>query len=62
MAERPTDREIAEALCAADSILSLLRYRGVVDSERNREDINAASAKLESLRWWHEPLLRSRMT
>lgn len=62
MAERPTDREIADALCAADSILSLLRYRGLVDSEMNREDVNAASSKLEALRWWHEPMLRANPT
>jgi hypothetical protein len=58
-AEKPTDREIAEALCAADSILSLLRWRGLVNSELNREDVNAAAAKLEALRWWHEPMLRT---
>ena len=35
-----------EALQAADSILSLLRYRGLVDSERNREDVRAAQDKV----------------
>lgn len=51
--------QIAEALCAADSILSLLRYRhGDQLDGRNREDVNAAGDKLEALRYWYERALR----
>lgn len=51
------DREIAEALCTADSILSLLRYRGLIDSQNNRDDVKAASEKLETLRHRYEQVL-----
>lgn len=39
-----------EAVNFADSILSLLRYRGLVDSEQNRRDVQKASEMLEQLR------------
>ena len=56
----PTQRHIAEALCAADSILSLLHYRHRNElGERNREDVAAAVPKLAALRKWYEPLLGS---
>ena len=40
-ADNDTDA-IRIALMRADSILSLLRYRGLVDSERNRFDVAEA--------------------
>lgn len=38
-----------EAMVAAESILSLLHYRGIVDSEYNREDVKNALAKLRAV-------------
>lgn len=35
-----------EALISAYSILSLLHYRGLVDSERNRQDVEKAMDKI----------------
>lgn len=40
------DDDVYEALVAADSILSLLHHRGLVDSEWNREDVKAALDKV----------------
>lgn len=59
MTRQPTERQIAEALCAADSILSLLHYRHHNElGERNREQVAETVPKLEALRKWYEPLLR----
>ena len=44
-------------LCQADSILSLLAHRGLVDNDRNRFDVNNAAGVLASLRPWYESLL-----
>lgn len=38
--------ELREAMTAADSILSLLHHRGLVDSQDNREDVAAALLKV----------------
>jgi hypothetical protein len=54
----PTERDIAEVVCAADSILSLLHYRHANElGERNREDVAAVVPRLAALRRWYEPLL-----
>ena len=37
-----TADSVEDALIRADSILSLLHYRGIINSERNREDVEAA--------------------
>jgi hypothetical protein len=42
--------EEREALDAADSILSLLAHRGLIDSDMNREDVRQASDRLARLR------------
>ena len=48
--------EAAQALCTADSILSLLHYRHRNElSEQNRADVEAAASKLASLRRWYGP-------
>ena len=54
----PNTKELAEALCAADSILGLLHYRGLVDSEWNREDVAKALDKVTKFRPWYEARLR----
>lgn len=52
------NRQIAEALCAADSILSLLHYRHRNElGQQNRADVEAAVDKLSALRRWYEPEL-----
>lgn len=54
----PTNQQIAEALCAADSILSLLHYRHRNElSAQNQIDVKAAADKLASLRRWYEAAL-----
>lgn len=51
VAEKQAEVErLQEATDLADSILSLLRYRGLVDSENNRRDVQKASEMLERLR------------
>jgi hypothetical protein len=48
---RPTGVDLVttrHALVAADSILSLLTYRGLVDSHRNREDVRKAQELVRS--------------
>lgn len=48
--ESPTQRDdpaLLEALISAYSILSLLHYRGLVDSEWNREDVEKALNKIQ---------------
>ena len=40
------DPEFDEAVVGAYSILSLLHYRGLVDSKWNREDVEKAARKL----------------
>lgn len=40
------DPALVEALISSYSILSLLHYRGLVDSELNRADVAAALTKL----------------
>lgn len=56
----PTQRQIAEAICSADSILSLLYYRHRHElSDLNREAVAAVVPKLAALRKWYEPLLGS---
>lgn len=42
--------QLREALTFADSILSLLHYRGLVDSENNRRDVQRAADMLARLR------------
>jgi hypothetical protein len=49
MSERLSADE-REALDAADSILSLLAHRGLIDSDMNREDVRQASDRLARLR------------
>lgn len=57
--DEPTTKQIAEALCAADSILSLLHYRHRNElSEQNRADVEDAMTKVTSMRRWYEPMLR----
>jgi hypothetical protein len=46
MTDMPDDPELRQALIASYSILSLLHYRGIVDSEMNRADIKGALYKL----------------
>lgn len=41
---------LREAVTAADSILSLLHHRGLVDSENNRRDVAEVSEQLAALR------------
>ena len=41
------DPALLDALVSSYSILSLLRHRGLVDSQWNREDVAAALEKLE---------------
>lgn len=53
--ERDPITDICEALCAADSILSLLHYRHRNElSENNRTDVEAAMKKVVALRNWYE--------
>lgn len=39
----------ADALNAADSILSLLHYRGIIDHDLNRRDVKAAMDKVTAI-------------
>lgn len=51
--------EVAEALCAADSILSLLHYRHRNElGEQNQADVAEAVKKLTRLRPWYEAQMR----
>lgn len=55
---QPSNTKVAEALCAADSILSLLHYRHRNElSAQNQEDVKAAADKLAALRPWYETFL-----
>lgn len=50
-------QEVAQALVAADSILSLLYHRGLRDTNNNRDDVAKACNAVARLRKWYEPLL-----
>lgn len=47
--------EVSAAILSADSILSILHYRGIIDSNLNRADIQSACDKLARLRGWDGP-------
>lgn len=49
-AARAENERLRQATDFADSILSLLHYRGLVDNENNRRDVQKASEMLERLR------------
>jgi hypothetical protein len=43
------DDAVREALRAAESVLSLLHYRGLVDSEGNRRDVADALTRVQGV-------------
>jgi hypothetical protein len=49
-AARAECERLRGAVTSADSILSLLHYRGIVDTERNREDVARVADLLARLR------------